>query len=211
MAVSFEEESDIPPEGGIEVVTMVDEIGRKKDKIIYFSSRPKATLDEPPSVMQQIANSIMSGCCQNEYPKSALKKSGTRPREVGHVSWSSLEIKEFDLTLGDHPSAISGPPVALNWDKVANERTIALDEYERARLPRRHRRQLKLSNKHRRQVLQEQFTDEQVNQAWSEALQIRMQRRETLQRGPVAVMMDDAWESACRKYDRLLGGFCRCV
>jgi len=147
------------------------------------------------------------GPCQ---PKGILKKPST---EFGvppliqsrNVSFSSLEIKEFNVTLGNHPSASSGPPVMLDWDSELNKRVVDLDEYERGRSPRRQRRQLKLSYRDRKCLLEQQrgFSTEEVNEAWAEALKIRQQRHETLRRGLVMMTIDDVVESAQRKYRRV--------
>lgn len=93
----------------------------------------------------------------------------------------------------------------LDWDSKPTERTVNLDEYEQMRSPRRQRRQLRLSYRDRRGILQGQkgFTAEQVNDAWAEALKIQQQRQETLKRGLLMMTMDDMWESAQRKCSRL--------
>jgi len=93
----------------------------------------------------------------------------------------------------------------LDWDsRPTRERIIDLDSYEKARKPRRSRKQLKLSFEARRRVLENDrgFTVEEVKKAWSEALKIRKQRQETRLRGPHEQLMDEIWESACRKYNR---------
>lgn len=160
--------------------------------------------------LEQLAVAILEGChCGPCAPyKSALrtgKKHEHSSTDRG-VSFSCLQIREFNMTLGDHPSAVSGPPVALDWDSQAEERTVNLDEYERTRNPRRKRRQLKLSYKDRKKILEKQrgFTTDEVNQAWSEALKIRQQRKETLQRGTLLMMWDEFSESTLRKYNRML-------
>ena len=85
------------------------------------------------------------------------------------------------------------------------EQVIDLDSYEKARQPRRTRRQLKLSFEQRRGILENErgFTVEEVKKAWSEALMIRKQRQETRQRTPQQQMFDEVYESACRKANRL--------
>jgi len=163
------------------------------------------------SILDSITSTFMNTCaagCQNFYPKSALRKKNgppflAVPMPERTVSFSSLEIKEFNMTLGDHPSATSGPPVALDWDHVAGERVVSLEEYERARSPRRKRKQLKLSYKARKGILQSSFTDDEINKQWREALEIRMQRKETLDRGLLLMTADEVWESTCRKCKRL--------
>lgn len=121
-----------------------------------------------------------------------------------NVSFNKLCIREYDMTLGDHPSAVTGPPVQLSWDhKPENE--IGLEEYERARQPRRNRRQLRLSYKDRERVLFKErgFTPDEVNSAWMEALTIRKQRKETLTLTETQRQVEEAWESTQRKIGRL--------
>ena len=150
----------------------------------------------------------VGGPCQ---PKGILKKPskefGAHPlgQTSRNVSFSSLEIKEFNVTLGNHPSASSGPPVMIDWDSECNKRVIDLDEYERGRSPRRQRKQLKLSYRDRKNMLEQQrgFSTQEVNEAWADALKIRQQRHETLRRGLVLMTIDDVVESAQRKCRRV--------
>lgn len=102
-----------------------------------------------------------------------------------NVQFKEVDIREFKMTLGNHPSATSGPPVMLDWDCKPPNKVVDLDAYEKARPPRRSRRQLKLSLQERHNILVKQsgFTFEEVKGAWQEALEIRKQRKETLERG----------------------------
>jgi hypothetical protein len=119
------------------------------------------------------------------------------------VSFSQLDIKEFKMSLGDHPCSSSGPPVMLDWDaRPTLERVVSLDEYERMRSPRRSRNKLKLSYRDRKGILEQGFTTEEVNRAWAEAIKIRQQRHETLRRGTLLNAWDDVYESWQRKCHR---------
>jgi hypothetical protein len=163
------------------------------------------------SILDGWAASLM-GCvaCETFNPKSALRKkipcTDTSVKQT--VSFGHLHISEFNMTLGDHPSATSGPPVALGWQRLGATREIHLDDYERARMPRRKRRHLKIPYRDRRALLEKDagFSETEVNQAWAEALQIRKQRQETLQRGLFLMVIDDFCESASRKYQRMSDG-----
>jgi len=159
------------------------------------------------------------GCTDLFHTKTILRKTTAlgelhaRNKEAPvisdrQVSFSQLKIAEYDMTLGNHPAAVSGPPVMLDWDSPPIERVVTVDEYELSRQPRRKRKQLKLSFKDRQGILFERkgFTEQEVNQAWAEALQIRKQREETLNRGLILMFFDDVWESTCRKYHRLTNG-----
>jgi hypothetical protein len=94
----------------------------------------------------------------------------------------------------------------LDWDAKTTERTVSLDEYEQARMPRRKRHHLRLSYRERQRILEGQkgFTTEEVNQAWAEALTVQKQRQETLKRGMFLMTVDELWESTQRKCKRLV-------
>eukprot|EP00522_Entomoneis_paludosa_P014066 CAMPEP_0172454564 /NCGR_PEP_ID=MMETSP1065-20121228/11510_1 /TAXON_ID=265537 /ORGANISM="Amphiprora paludosa, Strain CCMP125" /LENGTH=249 /DNA_ID=CAMNT_0013206911 /DNA_START=105 /DNA_END=851 /DNA_ORIENTATION=- len=56
---------------------------------------------------------------------------------VKRVTWSTIDVYTHAITLGDHPSCSSGPPLALGLPCQAPVRGVALDEYERHRPIRR--------------------------------------------------------------------------
>lgn len=93
----------------------------------------------------------------------------------------------------------------IDWDAKTTERTVSLDEYEQRRMPRRKRRQLRMSYSDRQRILEGQkgFSTKEVNQAWAEALAIQKQRQETLKRGMFLMTVDDIWESTQRKCKRV--------
>lgn len=219
----FEEESGaimdkimlVPPEdsdGSVEVRYLT----RLEDDIVMEDDPDgfEGVLESLSFACLNSCGSSFEGPCSPCTGKSILRTRGDGTRNPGEspilsdrqVSFSLLEIHEFDMTLGNHPSAVSGPPVMLDWDRQMNERVVNVDEYERSRTPRRQRRQLKLSLKDRKGILYEGkgFTHEEVRRAWEEALMIRQQRKETLQRGTLLTLFDDVWESTCRKYNRTL-------
>jgi hypothetical protein len=157
-----------------------------------------------PHFLEEFARTVLEPCQCQTFLKPALRRTRSEhPFPDRSVSFDKVNIKEFPMTLGDHPSASSGPPVALDWDKVERQRSLGLDEYENSRSPRRTRRQLKLSLRDRRGILQRQFSADEVNQAWSEARAIREQRKETIQRGIMLMFMDDMCESASRKIAKM--------
>merc|ERR1711907_916656 len=45
------------------------------------------------------------------------------------VSFSNVQVREYDLCLGDNPSVTQGAPVSLDWS-YKHEESYALDEYE---------------------------------------------------------------------------------
>eukprot|EP00529_Nitzschia_sp_RCC80_P026573 CAMPEP_0113494544 /NCGR_PEP_ID=MMETSP0014_2-20120614/29159_1 /TAXON_ID=2857 /ORGANISM="Nitzschia sp." /LENGTH=279 /DNA_ID=CAMNT_0000388435 /DNA_START=54 /DNA_END=893 /DNA_ORIENTATION=+ /assembly_acc=CAM_ASM_000159 len=64
------------------------------------------------------------------------------------VRFSTVEIREHNMTMGDNPSVSSGIPVTIEWNH-ANEFVCDLDVYEKLRPERRGRYDLVLPRSHR--------------------------------------------------------------
>lgn len=166
-------------------------------------------VEEDDSFEDTVYFTLSNLCSSESYltslPKPALKKANKTLPAVGaarSVSFNSVQIREHDVTLGDHPASATGPPVQLDW-KPKNESTIDLEQYENSRQPRRRRRQLKLSFQEREEMLSSSgFTVDQLKNAWMESLKIRQQRYETVTKGSIASKFEEMWESACRKFNR---------
>jgi hypothetical protein len=151
----------------------------------------------PPSVLRR-----------SRYTSSTRDDSCVVERSADkRVKFHDVDIQEFKMTLGNHPSATSGPPVMLDSEFFSPRKVMTLEQYEATRPPRRKRRQLKLSLQQRHNILVKErglaFND--VKDAWQEALEIRKQRKETLERGLALMKWDEVWESTCRKFNRLVG------
>jgi hypothetical protein len=152
------------------------------------------------------------------HPKSVLRRSrysATKENSLTKISDSEkkvafrdVDIQEFKMTLGNHPSATSGPPVMLDSELFSPRKIMTLEQYEATRPPRRKRRQLKLTLQQRHNILVKErgLRFEEVKEAWQEALEIRKQRKETLERGLGLMKWDEVWESSCRKFNRLFDG-----
>ncbi|KAG7347128.1 hypothetical protein IV203_006197 [Nitzschia inconspicua] len=151
-------------------------------------------------------------------PKSVLRRSrysATKENSLSHIDTSTKKvcfqdvvIQELKMTLGNHPSATSGPPVMLDSEPFSPKKVMTLEEYESTRPPRRKRRQLKLTLQQRHNILVKErgLRFEEVKEAWQAALEIRKQRKETLERGLALMKWDEVWESSCRKFSRLFDG-----
>lgn len=170
----------------------------------------ESSQSQQTSFLEELARTMLDPCQCQTFLKPALRKERRSPDDLlasRSVSFDKVDIKEFPMTLGDHPSAASGPPVALDWEKIERERLLDLNEYEASRSPRRSRKQLKLSLRDRKGILQRQFSVDEVNKAWQEARAIREQRRETIQRGMMMMLMDDMVETANRRINRMGSSF----
>jgi hypothetical protein len=71
------------------------------------------------------------------------KSSGTDGKMKRVTSFSTLEIREYNVTIGDNPGGRQGPPLSLDWN-YCEDRTlkIDIDRYEQMRAPRRKKHEM---------------------------------------------------------------------
>ncbi|GKY94127.1 hypothetical protein MPSEU_000378800 [Mayamaea pseudoterrestris] len=204
----------LPPDSNSELQHL-----QKDDIVERREDNEKQSVSDETEIENGFIESLTTACantcacqCAPYYTKSILKTSDSRNLgsasiiQRRQVSFSRHEIREFDLTLGHHPAAAHGPPVMLDYESQGKKCVVDVDEYEKERGPPRTRRQLKINAYERKQILTQAkgFTEAEVNEAWAEALQIRRQRQETLNRGLIMMAYDDISESMSRKYTRML-------
>ena len=111
------------------------------------------------------------------------------------VSFTVVEISEHSPALGDHPDVSSGPPLSISW-KFERRTSLDFESYEEFREPRRRSRsEIVIPNFERRQMLRhEGYSNREIDIAAREAQEIKMKRRDTLEK------MDSAME---RVQDRM--------
>jgi len=101
-----------------------------------------------------------------------------------NVSFSSLEIRTYNVTLGDAPTS-NGPPVSLGWD-YDPDATVeqSIDHYEnyRAEAPRRNKHEMLMPAAHREYLLMREagFSRGEIKVAMYEAQRTAKQREKTL-------------------------------
>lgn len=71
------------------------------------------------------------------------------------VSFASLNVREYNTVIGDHPCCTMGCPLSLGW-QYSDASAVPLDRYEATRSPRRSREQLRTTCEERRQILSEE-------------------------------------------------------
>ena len=91
--------------------------------------------------------------CSLDEGCMARRRKTKMPAEHRRCSFSTISVREYDQTVGDHPSCQEGAPITLGW-KYAEQESISLDEFEKTREPqRRGRSDLILGVAERRRML----------------------------------------------------------
>lgn len=73
-------------------------------------------------------------------------------RDVKSVAFAEVQVREYAVTIGDHPCCTMGCPLSLDWEYNI-EPPCSLDAYEAKRAPRRNRGELLTSCEERRRIL----------------------------------------------------------
>lgn len=112
------------------------------------STNLRSTRSEPQHL--KAANSSLN--------KSILKSDSSK-RNNKTVKFKNAQIRTFPQVLGDHPCCSTGLPISLAW-MHSSEHTISIDAHEQIKMnsPRRSRRELRLNDSRRREILQMQKT-----------------------------------------------------
>lgn len=134
--------------------------------------------------------SSMSGFYPRPEPgKSLLKREcssssvggvGLKRSNSSTVSFSNLEIREYNVALSDHPDCSYGPPIQLGWS-YSKKCDVSVDDYEQSTSKRNKRtgRDLLLSSPERRELLLEEggYSKEELLWAFQEVERVKLERR----------------------------------
>jgi len=96
------------------------------------------------------------------------------------VSFHSVDVREYDRTVGDHPSCRSGPPLSLDWS-YSKKYEKKLDEFELERSNERDKSNFYMNKYKRRNLLSHQWghTEEELKEARRSTKKMQRQRSMT--------------------------------
>jgi len=166
--------------------------GDTKEDEMLIARRGSASSSAPRPL-----TSSMKKDSTNSFDKSTASGSTGMKR---NVSFSSLEIRSYSVTLGDHPCS-SGPAMTLDWDYDEKETAVVcVEKYEANRVPRRRKSEMHMTFGHRQYILMREsgFTRAEIKIAMVEAQRVQKQRRKTASRLKYAPV-EAAFESTKRK------------
>uniref|UniRef100_A0A7S1ZLI9 Uncharacterized protein n=1 Tax=Trieres chinensis TaxID=1514140 RepID=A0A7S1ZLI9_TRICV len=117
------------------------------------------------------------------------------------ITFGTVTIRDYEMTLGDHPDCSYGPPVQLGWNYL-EYCPLELNEYEMHHSLRRPLKDLVLNYYQRRDLLRG-FDEQTLKAAVKEVKRTQMKRSVTRATLPVR-RVEDVAESARRKMGRIL-------
>lgn len=96
-----------------------------------------------------------------------------------------MKVREYGVTLGDHPDCTRGPPLSLNWDYVELG-TKKIETCESSRKARRARETLCMSLSARKQLLLNTgFTKYELREAANEVKKVQKNRKSSEKYYPI--------------------------
>mmetsp|Transcript_16324 Transcript_16324/g.39057 ORF Transcript_16324/g.39057 Transcript_16324/m.39057 type:complete len:402 (+) Transcript_16324:302-1507(+) len=140
---------------------------------------------------------------------STVGSNGLNGSMKRNVSFSSLEVRHYNVTLGDAPTT-NGPAVSLDWEYDPSATTeFDLEEYEMYRTdeaPRRNRNEMIMPSSHRQYLLMREagFTRGQLKVAMDEAKRAAKRREKTIKLDKYGLQtVDEALEKTRRKLGKM--------
>jgi hypothetical protein len=142
------------------------------DKTVY-----EPMLQSPKPICASKPVQQRSHSASRQPGKSLLKRSEDSSGSLKRsVSFSNLEIREYEVALSDHPDCSYGPPIQLDWE-YTTQNLISIDDYEQTRSPRSTGNQLKLPCPVRKHWLLTKYTKQELHNAVQEVERVKRERR----------------------------------
>jgi len=135
---------------------------------------------------------------------SRQSSSGRSSRSIKNVRFYAVEIREYDRTVGDHPSCSSGPPISIGWN-YRESLKVNVNKYESIRGTRRVQGEMTLSRRERERLLDEWgFPSHIIAEGVRSALKVKHQRKQTVINAGKIAKLEEAFEGAAKRLKRAL-------
>ena len=159
----------------------------------------KSAIKNSTCIFSSMSKNILTEKMGDQSPRSIIKKK---------VSFSNLEIRTYNIVIGDNPgtSISTGIPISLCWEyDERNVITHDLDTFESLKTSRKSSRQLYISQPTREWMVSgvNGFTIEEINEALKDVVKVRRQRKKTnVVNTFTTIRMQQVYRSAQKKYER---------
>ena len=126
----------------------------------------------------QLSNGRILRSCLKKPALERSSSSSPSPKLRNSVTFSVVQVREFERTVGDNPSCSTGPAISLGWSYHSTP-DIAVEDH--AQLPKRTKRQFHLPPAKRTTLLTEEWEvpEQDIRQARREATYIQYCREKT--------------------------------
>ena len=157
-----------------------------------------------PSIMKVPTLSDSLSNHHSAKSKSTYVSNSSTTEMDRSISFHSVKIREYDMTLGDNPASRMGPPVSIGWDH-SPELVIKLDDYENERGERRSMQEMFLPRGRKYDIIKEAgVSNKQIARTVRNINKIKNQRMQTANNAPKFAKLEEGFESLLRKIKRFL-------
>jgi hypothetical protein len=139
----------------------VDELNlsREQHQVLATFSKPPEKITPDASLSMSTSSSSLPPrpvlICIQEPPDDDDESTSTTDdcsSSHQHVGFSTVEIREYPIQIGDNPSVTRGVPITIGWDHCSSYK-LNLDDFELVRPARRLKLQLKMESLDRIRML----------------------------------------------------------
>ena len=157
-----------------------------------------------PSIMKVTSLSDSLSNHHSAKTKSTYVSNSSSTDMDRSISFHSVKIQEYEMTLGNNPASRLGPPVGISWDHTP-EVVIKLDDYENERGEKRSLNQMFLPRERKYDIIKESgVSNKQIARTVRSINKIKNQRMQTANNASKFARLEEGFESAVRKIKRFL-------
>lgn len=125
--------------------------------------------------------------------------------EHASVKFTSVEIREFEIIIGDNPACRAGAPLSIGWSYYPEHFSASLTDFEKSRGPRRQGTQMVVPKSVRHQILQNEwnFSSDSIIKATKATQKLHNQRHVTAITSDSVFKAEDLLKRAARKVRKI--------
>ncbi|KAI2489260.1 hypothetical protein MHU86_25333 [Fragilaria crotonensis] len=188
---------------------MANELGWQSQSLPTNSVSGNVMIEEPPtegpqSLQAGFRHPLKSTLTVKTHRDSLRSSWGASNRAPKSIVWRDVNVRQYEVTVGDNPSVSSGPPLSINWIYHSPPRRMSVDAFEQARPSRRSQMELVLTREEREDLLENVWNvpRSEISRAVRSILRLKNQRRTTVTNLSTSTKLEEVIESAGRKCKR---------
>jgi hypothetical protein len=170
---------------------------REKTKLARVTSMSVLVSQSSAPAANKLKSCFSSGnLSAMNGPPSNIRKS---------VGFRNIEIREYEIDIGDNPSVKDGPPLSLGW-KYEKEKIIDLEEFETLKGPSRPRNEMRVPRNQREWLIRASgVTNKEIKNSIRDVNITKKGRMNTATSSDAKEKTLEVLESAGRKFRRFVG------